>query len=138
MDMDLSNLRRCSPVLVGVAAAAVVDVSTGLREVAAQESVATPVPRPSVSTGPTTRAGCPTQSTTRPKAVQPPVPLGPPDWQLNSSGTHTAGGGGGAVGIGRTNDPCDRANVLNIQIKQPPDAASAPPVPDLANPARQP
>jgi len=132
MDMDLVKPSALLAVLAGVAAAAVVDVSTGLREVAAQETTA--APRAGVAKGPTTRAGCPTPFATKPKAVAPPVPLGPPDWQLNSSGTHGAGGGGGAVGSGRTNDPCDRSNVLNIEIKQPPDAASAPPVPDLAKP----
>lgn len=117
-------------VVVGLAASVLIDVSTGPREVEAQEA-----PRAAAAaSGPTTRAGCPTESLAmKPLPAPSPVPAGPPDRQLNSSGTGAAGAAG-SIAVA-PNDPCERAKPLNPRALRPGDAASAP---VEANPARQP
>ena len=132
MDMDIDKPSALVAVVVGLAASLLVDVSTGSREVEAQE-----VPRTaSPASGPVTRAGCPTGTTTaaRPLPAPGPAPAGPTDRQVNSYGTG-AGGAGGTIGAA-PNDPCERAKTLNPRTLRPGDAASA--VPPEANPARQP
>lgn len=119
-------------VVVGLAASLLVDVSTGPREVEAQEASAPRVAAP--ASGPTTRAGCPTESLAmKPLPAPSPAPAGPTDRQLNSSGTGAAGAAG-TIAVA-PNDPCERAKALNPRTLRPGGAASAPPE---ANPARQP
>lgn len=130
MDFDIDKPSALVAVVVGLAASLLVDASTGSREVAAQQ---TPVPRPAAS-GPTTRAGCPTESLAmKPLPAPAPSPAGPTDRQLNSSGTGAAGAGGTVAAA--PNDPCERAGTLNPRTLGPRGGASAP---AEANPARQP
>jgi hypothetical protein len=130
---DIDKPSALMAVIVGLAASLLIDVSTGPREVEAQEA-----PRASArASGPTTRAGCPTESlATKPLPAPSPAPAGPTDRQLNSSGTGSAGAAG-TIAVA-PNDPCERAKALNPRTLRPGDAASAPTVPAEANPARQP
>ena len=132
MDIDIDKPSALVAVVIGLAASLLVDVSTGPREVGAQEVPGPPVR--AAASGPTTRAGCPTESlATKPLPAPSPAPAGPTDRQLNSSGTG-AGGAAGTIAVA-PNDPCERAKALNPRTLGPRGAASAP---AEANPARQP
>ena len=132
MDFDIDKPSALVAVVVGLAASLLVDVSTGSREVGAQEVPAPPAR--AAASGPTTRAGCPTESVAmKPLPARSPAPAGPTDRQVTSSGTG-AGGAAGTIGVA-PNDPCERAKTLNPRTLAPRGATSAP---AEANPARQP
>jgi len=131
---DIDKPSALMAVVVGLAASLLIDVSTGPREVEAQEA---PRAAAAKASGPTTRAGCPTESLAmKPLPAPSPAPAGPTDRQVNSSGTGSAGAAG-TIAVA-PNDPCERAKTLNPRTLRPGDAASAPTVPAEANPARQP